>query len=54
LVRWRSVSGSLDRSLALRSALTFGLSPRGAACDGAAPIVRASLRLSRGGVADLS
>jgi len=32
------VSGSLDRSLALNGTLTFVLSTRGAACDGAAPI----------------
>src|SRR5882757_121702 len=40
-VRWRLVSGSLDRSLALKPALTFVLWAGVAACDGAAPMGRA-------------
>src|SRR6266566_6188575 len=40
-VRWRSLSGSLDRSLALEPALTFVLWTGVAACDGSAPMARA-------------
>src|SRR2546430_13355840 len=43
LVRWRLVSGSLDRSLALKPAVTFVRSAGLVACDGAAPIARARL-----------
>jgi hypothetical protein len=42
-VRWRLVSGSLDRSLALKPALTFVLGTEVAARNGAAPIARARL-----------